>query len=154
MHNLVESIHLKKFPIIHEKLIQKMWCIEKKMYFWSYIAKDFITKVFSMRKWKWLAKGVQSLSPLSSLAHLIVITLRSPPSWGKLLLQGKVFLGLEFYRVYFPFLLLIFFKRLVEVWILNGFLTSLWFAFLDYLFAWTLLLAPYFFFSPFLGCFF
>jgi hypothetical protein len=78
---------------------------------------------------KWPQKGLQSLSPSSSLAHLIVITPRPPPSWGRLLLQGKVFLGLEFYRVYFPFFLLIFFKQLLEVSILNGFLTSLWFTF-------------------------
>ncbi len=29
MHNLVEFVHLKKFLVIHEKLIQKMRCIEK-----------------------------------------------------------------------------------------------------------------------------
>jgi hypothetical protein len=29
MKNLVKFVHLKKFLVIHEKLIQKMWCIEK-----------------------------------------------------------------------------------------------------------------------------
>jgi len=32
MQNLVEFVHLKK-KVIHENLIQKMWCIEKNMYF-------------------------------------------------------------------------------------------------------------------------
>jgi hypothetical protein len=36
---------------------------------------------------------------------------------------------LEMYWIYLPFLLLICFKRLMEILTLNGFLTSLWLAF-------------------------
>jgi hypothetical protein len=51
-----------------------MWCIEKIIYiFTNILQKDFIPKVLSMKKWKWPQKGLQSLSHLSPLAHLIVI---------------------------------------------------------------------------------
>jgi len=41
----------------------------------------------------------------------------------------------------------------VEVSVLSGSLTYLWLPLLGCLLAWTLVLAPCFYFSPFLGCF-
>jgi len=70
----------------------------------------------------------------------------------KLLLQGKVFLGLEFCQVYLPFLLICF-MQLLKGSLLSGCHSFEWptsfglFVCLDYGLCFN------FFFSPFLGCF-
>jgi hypothetical protein len=57
------------------KKYYKEWCIEKLIcIFNNILQKDFIPKILYMKKWKWPQKGLQSLSPSSLLAHLIVIT--------------------------------------------------------------------------------
>jgi hypothetical protein len=49
MQNLVEFVHLKKFLIIHEKLIQKMRCIEKIICIFS----NILQKISSQKFFPW-----------------------------------------------------------------------------------------------------
>ncbi len=90
-------------------------------------------------------------------AHIYGRTNETTLRWGVggVLLQGRVLLGLNFYRAYLPCLLLICFRWLVEVWILSG----SHYLHVAHIF-WDVCLklwsfAPLFLFSlPFLGAFF
>jgi hypothetical protein len=84
------------------------WCGQQKalkaFLYWCYVS-------FIEKECQWLYRECKPL-----------------PYQGKLLLQGKVLLGLEFYWAYLPILWLICFMQLLEVSILSGSCTFGWHA--------------------------
>jgi hypothetical protein len=74
---LVEFIHLKKIFVIHQMLIQKMWCVEEIICIFN----NILQKVSSKKSFLWESENDQKKDYIPwVLCHHWLIWLRLPPS--------------------------------------------------------------------------